>query len=75
VYKKSIIATDYETYALSVACRPTFNSETKEFGRDLIAHIYARGKTLSEETLKTLKSTLTSYDIAYDSIKMMVHDC
>jgi Lipocalin / cytosolic fatty-acid binding protein family len=75
VYKQSIIATDYDSYAVAIYCSPYFNSETRKFGRSLIANIYARDKTMSEDTLKTLKSTLTSYDIEYDSIKAVVHDC
>ena len=75
VFKQSIVATDYDTHAVSILCNPTFNSETKEFGRDMMAYIYSRGKTMSEETLKTLKSIVMSYDIEYDSIKTVVHDC
>ncbi|CAB3383356.1 Hypothetical predicted protein [Cloeon dipterum] len=75
VYKQAIVATDYDTYALFLACRPTFNEETKEFGRDLHATILSRTTTLPEEKLKTLKSLLTSYDIEYDSIKLADNSC
>jgi Lipocalin / cytosolic fatty-acid binding protein family len=75
VFEQSIVATDYDTYAVVIFCNPTFNSETKEFGRDMIANIYARGKTMSEDTLKTLKSIVTSYDVEYNSMKKVAHDC
>ncbi|XP_065341741.1 apolipoprotein D-like [Cloeon dipterum] len=75
VYKQAIVATDYDTYAVFVACRPTFNEESKEFGRDLHATILSRTTTLPEEKLKTLKSLLTSYDIEYDSIKRADSSC
>ncbi|XP_059486700.1 uncharacterized protein LOC132203163 [Neocloeon triangulifer] len=73
VFKQAIVATDYDSYAVCVTCRPTFNEETKEFSRDLYAVILARSATLPEDKLKTLKSILTSYDIEYDSIKLMDH--
>jgi len=70
VYKQSIIATDYNTYALYVACRPVFDAQNKNFDRKIYAEIWARqGVTLSKDTLDTLTSVLASYDIDTTDIK------
>ena len=76
VYKQAIIATDYATYALYMACRPEFDATTKTFGRSLYAEVWARqGVTLSKDTIDTLTSVLGSYDVDPASIKIMDSKC
>ncbi|XP_065335875.1 apolipoprotein D-like [Cloeon dipterum] len=68
-YVTSILATDYENYAIVVACAPQFDAETKTFGRSLYAQILGRSTSLSEDTYSTLKNVLSGYDISIDLIK------
>lgn len=76
VYKQSIIASDYTSYALYMSCRATFDSATKTFGRSMYAEIWARqGVTLSKDTIDTLTNVLASYDVEPASIKMTEGKC
>ncbi|XP_059487516.1 apolipoprotein D-like [Neocloeon triangulifer] len=70
-YVTSILATDYEHYALIAACAPTYDAENKTFGRSLYTQILSRTGTLSDDTYNTLKNVLSSYDVNIDSIKLM----
>jgi hypothetical protein len=76
VYKQSIVATDYDTYAIFVGCKMEFDEPKKTFNRELHAKIWGRKTSLSEETLKVLINILSSYDINMDEVKMINHtDC
>ncbi|CAG2065783.1 unnamed protein product [Timema podura] len=63
IYKQAIVATDYDTFAVFVACRPIFKEDTKTFDRHLIGHIWARESTLKPDVIATLKSILIGYDV------------
>ncbi|KAJ1529260.1 hypothetical protein ONE63_006060 [Megalurothrips usitatus] len=70
VFKQSIVATDYDNYAVVVSCRQVYVASTKSFGRNLFAEIWARNKvTLSADTLGVLKNVLSSYDLDASEIK------
>ncbi|KAE8742333.1 hypothetical protein FOCC_FOCC012133 [Frankliniella occidentalis] len=70
VFKQSIVATDYDNYAVVVSCRQMYVASTKSFGRNLYAEIWARNKvTLSPETIGVLKNILSSYDLDASEIK------
>lgn len=76
IYKTAIAATDYKTYALYVACRPTFSPEDKTFDRSLFAEIWTRKDvTLSKDTMETLTNILSSYDIDAATIKPVEQNC
>ncbi|XP_034242997.1 bilin-binding protein-like [Thrips palmi] len=76
IYKTSIVATDYNTYALYLACKPVFNAETKTYGRTLFSEIWTRKDvTLSKDTMDTLTNILSSYDIDATSIKTIERNC
>lgn len=76
IYKTSILATDYTTYALYMACKPTFDAETKAYGRTLFAEIWTRKDvTLSKDTMDTLTNVLSSYDIDAATIKPIERNC
>ncbi|KAK3921699.1 Apolipoprotein D [Frankliniella fusca] len=70
VFKQSIVATDYDNYAVVVSCRQVYVASTKSFGRNLYAEIWSRNKvTLSPETIGVLKNILSSYDLDASEIK------
>ena len=76
LYKHAIIATDYSSYAVYVACRPDFDANTKLFSRAIYAEIWTRqGISLSKDTYETLTNVLSSYDIEPSSIKMYDGKC
>jgi len=63
------VATDYDNYAVVVACKAAFDETTKTFGRHLKGGILARpNKSLPSETVAVLKNLLTSYDIEESEI-------
>jgi hypothetical protein len=64
--KYSIIATDYETYALVHGCKERYDDETDEFYIVIFNHIWSRSKTLDEGIVKTLKSVFSSFDVFED---------
>jgi hypothetical protein len=63
VIKYSIIATDYETYALVHGCKENYDAETDEFKVVVFNHIWSRSKTLDEGVVKTLKSVFSSLEV------------
>jgi predicted PolB exonuclease-like 3'-5' exonuclease len=66
VIKYSIIATDYESYALVHGCKEHYDVETDEFKVVVFNHIWSRSKTLDEGVVKTLKSVFSSFDVFED---------
>jgi len=76
VIKYSIIATDYETYALVHGCKEHYDVETDEFKVVVFNHIWSRSKTLDEVVVKTLKSVFSSFDVFEDEwIDVDNYDC
>ncbi|KAF4516736.1 hypothetical protein B566_EDAN008426 [Ephemera danica] len=71
VYKHSIVAIDYDNYAISIACKPKFYEDTMTFGRSIYADIWSRRPTLDKTTLQTLKNVLSGYNIDIAQIKDM----
>lgn len=70
VFKQSIVATDYDNYAVVISCRQVYVASTKSFGRNLYAEIWTRNKvTLPAETVAVLKNVLSSYDLEVSEIK------
>ncbi|KAF4517092.1 hypothetical protein B566_EDAN007014 [Ephemera danica] len=63
IYKESIVATDYEQYAVLIGCQLIFDPVSKQFGRQLYADIASRTTSLDEKVLDTLKNFISSYDI------------
>ena len=63
VIKYSIIASDYESYALVHGCKENYDFETDEFKVVVFNHIWSRSKTLDEGVVKTLKSVFSSFDV------------
>ncbi|XP_059490252.1 uncharacterized protein LOC132205301 [Neocloeon triangulifer] len=75
-YNKYVVATDYETFAITISCQPVFNTEIMKMDRSMCAHVYSREKSLPEGTLEILHEFMTGFDIDIDSIKMVDHtDC
>jgi hypothetical protein len=66
VVKHSIIATDYDTYALVHGCKEHYDEKTDMFSKFVINQIWSRTKTLDEGVFKTLKSVMSSLDIPED---------
>jgi hypothetical protein len=66
VIKYSIIATDYETYALVHGCTEYYDAETDEFKVVVFSHIWSRLKTLDEGVVKTLKSVFSGFEVFED---------
>jgi hypothetical protein len=64
--KHSILATDYETYALVHGCKEHYDEKTDMFNTYAIHQIWSRSKTIDEGVLKTLKSVMSSFDIVED---------
>lgn len=66
VVKHSILATDYETYAIVHGCGERYDEKTDMFIKHDINQIWSRSKTLDEGVLKTLKSVMSGFDIVED---------
>jgi hypothetical protein len=66
VIKYSIIASDYDTYALVHGCKEHYDAETDEFYTVIFNHIWSRSKTLDEGVMKTLKSVFSSFEVFED---------
>ncbi|XP_046387945.1 uncharacterized protein LOC124157344 [Ischnura elegans] len=73
VYMESIIATDYDNYAVYLGCKPTFDAAKNDFGRQYRAAVLSRKPTLSEDIKKTLVNVLSGYDIKETEFKVMEH--
>ncbi|XP_069692730.1 apolipoprotein D-like [Periplaneta americana] len=71
VYKQSVVATDYDNFAVFMACRPLFDPATKGFGRSMMAQIWGRNETLSKEVQDTLLSFLAGFDVDSESIQIV----
>ncbi|KAF4517095.1 hypothetical protein B566_EDAN007018 [Ephemera danica] len=74
VHKKVIIATDYDNYALCLICKPTFDADTKTFGRSLYVDIISRSQTLDSKIVDTLKNIISGYDIDTSLMKKVSHE-
>ncbi|XP_065335917.1 apolipoprotein D-like [Cloeon dipterum] len=72
-YKKYIVATDYNTYAITISCKTIFNEEKMKMDRSMCAHVYSRNTTLPQQTLEILHNIMSSYDIDTASMKIMDH--
>ncbi|KAF4517094.1 hypothetical protein B566_EDAN007016 [Ephemera danica] len=72
IYKETVIATDYDNYAVVLMCRSIFDSHTKQFGRSLYANIFSRTATLDAKIVDTLKGVISGYDI--DTTKFVDED-
>ncbi|XP_023719464.1 apolipoprotein D-like [Cryptotermes secundus] len=66
VVKHSILATDYETYAIVHGCGERYDEKIDTFIKHDINQIWSRSKTLDEGVLKTLKSVMSGFDIVED---------
>lgn len=66
IMKHSIIATDYNTYALVHGCKEHYDEKEDTFNKFVINQIWSRSKTLDEGILTTLKSVMSSFDIPED---------
>ncbi|KAK7794354.1 hypothetical protein R5R35_007238 [Gryllus longicercus] len=75
VYKQVFAQTDYDNYAVFLACRSLYNDATSSFGRHFAAQVWSRRPTLSEETLGVLKNLLTGYDVDPADIQMADQSC
>ncbi|XP_071439726.1 uncharacterized protein [Hetaerina americana] len=76
IYNEAIVATDYDTYAVYVGCKPIFDSTTNEFGRRFVAAVLSRRPTLNEDIKNTLINVLSGYDIEPTNFKTVEHvDC
>jgi hypothetical protein len=64
VFGHSVLATDYDTYALVHGCKEMYNEKTDTFDKLVIDQIWSRTKTIDEGLLKTLKSLMSGLDIA-----------
>lgn len=64
VFGHSVLATDYESYALVHGCKEIYDEKTDVFDKLVIEQIWSRTKTIDEGLLKTLKSLMSSLDIA-----------
>ncbi|CAB3368537.1 Hypothetical predicted protein [Cloeon dipterum] len=72
--KTGIVATDYESFALVMACGPLFDMDRRSFGRQIYANILARSTEAIHPTAMTaLKNMISSYDINLDSLKYVDH--
>ncbi|XP_069693562.1 apolipoprotein D-like [Periplaneta americana] len=71
VMKQSILATDYETYALVHACKEFYDDKTDMFTKFVVNEIWSRSKTLDEEKLKTLKSVMSGLNIDDDKWELI----
>jgi hypothetical protein len=72
-FKKFIVATDYLTYAITISCRQVFDQENMKLGRSMCAHVYSRDSCLPQNTLDTLHSVMSGYDIDYNVFKLVDH--
>ncbi|XP_059489804.1 insecticyanin-A-like [Neocloeon triangulifer] len=68
-YESSVIATDYENYAVEVLCAYYYIEPHNAFIRSYYAQILGRKTSLPADTLKTLKEILTNYDIPQNIIR------
>jgi hypothetical protein len=64
VFGHSVLATDYDTYALVHGCKEIYNEKTDIFDKLVIDQIWSRTKTIDEGTLQTLKSLMSGLDIS-----------
>jgi hypothetical protein len=64
VFGHSVLATDYESYALAHGCKEIYDEKTDIFDKMVIVQIWSRSKTIDEGLLKTLKSLMSGLDIA-----------
>ncbi|XP_059473494.1 apolipoprotein D-like [Neocloeon triangulifer] len=68
--KTGIVATDYENFALVMACGPLFDIQRRSFGRQIYANILGRGvDSIPPATMTALKNVLSSYDIDLDTLR------
>ncbi|XP_071439627.1 uncharacterized protein [Hetaerina americana] len=76
IYRQAVLATDYDTYAIFIGCRSTFDPDTLQFGRRYHAAVLSRQQTLNEDVKKTLIDVLSGYDLVPSEFKPMEHvDC
>jgi hypothetical protein len=66
VIKYSIIASDYDTYALVHGCKEHYDAGTDDLKVVAFNHIWSRSKTLDEGVVKILKSVFSSFDVFED---------
>jgi hypothetical protein len=66
ISKYSIIATDYQSYALVQGCKEHYDVEIDEFKVVDFNHIWSRSKTLVEGVVITLESVFSSFDVFED---------
>jgi hypothetical protein len=66
VFGHTVVATDYESYALVHACKERYDQETDLFKKLVFDMIWSRTKTIDEGLLKTLKSVMSGLDVADD---------
>ncbi|XP_049856633.1 uncharacterized protein LOC126336709 [Schistocerca gregaria] len=62
-----ILATDYETYAITQACGVFYKEEEQKFDRIFVVDILSREPTLAADKLKLLKSVASSGEANVDS--------
>jgi hypothetical protein len=68
-YESSIVATDYDNYAVEMLCAYYYIQPHNAFIRSYYAQIMGRKTSLPDDTMKTLKEMLQNYDIAPSAIK------
>jgi len=68
--KTGIVATDYEHFALVMACGPLFDLQRRSFGRQIYANVLGRSvDAVSPDTMVALKNVLSSYDVDLDGLR------
>jgi hypothetical protein len=70
----TVLGTDYESYALVHACKELYDNKTDTFSKVVFNQIWSRSKTIDEGLLKTLKSLMSSLDIADNEWEDVAND-
>nr|CAD7589264.1 unnamed protein product [Timema genevievae] len=62
VAHKSIMATDYENFAITYFCKERYDEKTDDFGKITVVDLWGRRPSLDESLVDTIKSIMTSFD-------------
>ncbi|KAK7793595.1 hypothetical protein R5R35_008889 [Gryllus longicercus] len=73
-FGQSVVATDYKTFAVFLACRPVYDPSTRTFQRALAAQVWGRSASMDDDARRALADLLSSYDVAREDIKMADQD-